>query len=380
MYTPGATWADPADPQLVRPRGDRRGFEPLWCEGLDLPRLPPRIRWRSTLGIVGLQTDTAGPLECSAVGPVPDVALWTGDPVEVLHVVGPGGLGDWLRTLPLAAAGVRSGRVRSVVLHRNRGEALPFLHPEPLAEAPSDGSAAVLPLVHHTAANVFKVGGPAVGPLVLLAGAALGLQARDVAGPVLDIPRATVERVAALLAARGWTTTGGPLVLVQADRGRGTPSDTLPNRVKVPAAMPAVADALRQAGAWPLLIGAGPADRADVHDGRGCSLADLAALVWLADLVIAPCSGPLHLAGAIGTPAIGLFGPTDPNMNVCAAGTAPMRANRDGCPIAPCAAGDPGVRVTRGGGCPVGRFGACMELDPERVARVAMRLIARATA
>jgi len=42
------------------------------------------------------------------------------------------------------------------------------------------------------------------------------------------------------------------------------------------------------------------------------SLLELAALVKKASLVISNDSGPMHLAAAVGTPVIGLFGPTDP--------------------------------------------------------------------
>ncbi len=40
----------------------------------------------------------------------------------------------------------------------------------------------------------------------------------------------------------------------------------------------------------------------------------LCALIQRADLVIASDSGPIHIAGAAGTPAIAIFGPTDPRL------------------------------------------------------------------
>lgn len=43
-----------------------------------------------------------------------------------------------------------------------------------------------------------------------------------------------------------------------------------------------------------------------------CNLSQLIALVQRVDLVIAGDSGPLHLAAAVGVPALGLYGPTDP--------------------------------------------------------------------
>ncbi|MGH9792807.1 MAG: glycosyltransferase family 9 protein, partial [Candidatus Acidiferrales bacterium] len=42
------------------------------------------------------------------------------------------------------------------------------------------------------------------------------------------------------------------------------------------------------------------------------SLLELAALMKKASLVISNDSGPMHLAAAVGTPVIGLFGRTDP--------------------------------------------------------------------
>jgi len=39
---------------------------------------------------------------------------------------------------------------------------------------------------------------------------------------------------------------------------------------------------------------------------------ELLALVTICDLIISIDSGPVHLAAAVGTPVIGLFGPLDP--------------------------------------------------------------------
>lgn len=45
------------------------------------------------------------------------------------------------------------------------------------------------------------------------------------------------------------------------------------------------------------------------------SLGDLIALVSAASLVVSGDTGPLHLAAAVGTPIVGLYGPTDPARN-----------------------------------------------------------------
>jgi heptosyltransferase-1 len=41
----------------------------------------------------------------------------------------------------------------------------------------------------------------------------------------------------------------------------------------------------------------------------------MARLAALASLVVAGDTGPLHLADAVGTPVVSLFGPTDPARN-----------------------------------------------------------------
>jgi ADP-heptose:LPS heptosyltransferase len=45
------------------------------------------------------------------------------------------------------------------------------------------------------------------------------------------------------------------------------------------------------------------------------SLADLLTLARAARLVVSGDTGPLHLATAIGTPVVGIYGPTDPARN-----------------------------------------------------------------
>jgi lipopolysaccharide heptosyltransferase I len=44
-------------------------------------------------------------------------------------------------------------------------------------------------------------------------------------------------------------------------------------------------------------------------------IADLVSLAKSAALMISGDTGPMHIAGAVGTPIIGIFGPTDPNRN-----------------------------------------------------------------
>ena len=45
------------------------------------------------------------------------------------------------------------------------------------------------------------------------------------------------------------------------------------------------------------------------------SVADLVALARAAEVMVAGDTGPLHIAAALGTPVVGLYGPTDPWRN-----------------------------------------------------------------
>jgi len=86
----------------------------------------------------------------------------------------------------------------------------------------------------------------------------------------------------------------------------------------------ALADALHEHGIVTVLSG-GPADTAALDeiaarmktrcirfDGRG-GLQHLAALCRRAAVVVSTDTGPMHLAAAVGTPVVALFGPTAPN-------------------------------------------------------------------
>lgn len=44
----------------------------------------------------------------------------------------------------------------------------------------------------------------------------------------------------------------------------------------------------------------------------GTTLTELVALIRRADLLVSPDSGPMHIAAAVGTPVVALFGPTNP--------------------------------------------------------------------
>ena len=88
----------------------------------------------------------------------------------------------------------------------------------------------------------------------------------------------------------------------------------------------AVADRLRAERGLRSVVTWGPGDAAlaaVVVDGsRGAaelapptSIADLAAIVRAAVVMVSGDTGPVHLAAAVGTPVVGLYGPTDPARN-----------------------------------------------------------------
>ena len=83
---------------------------------------------------------------------------------------------------------------------------------------------------------------------------------------------------------------------------------------------------LREAHGLPSVVVWGPDDEAraravvEAADGAATlapetDLAELAALLQAAALVVSGDTGPLHLAAALGTPVVGLYGPSDPARN-----------------------------------------------------------------
>jgi lipopolysaccharide heptosyltransferase II len=93
------------------------------------------------------------------------------------------------------------------------------------------------------------------------------------------------------------------------------------------------------------------------------TLPELAALLDRADLLISVDSGPLHMAAAMATPVVGIYGPTDPAL------TGPMgighRVVRFGVPCSPCHLKE----------CSIGRI--CMQdLPPSAVIQAAEEILA----
>lgn len=104
------------------------------------------------------------------------------------------------------------------------------------------------------------------------------------------------------------------------------PGAAWPNKCWPPDRFGAVATALRDRTGLHSLVTWGPKERAlaesvsQASAGAAApapptSISDLAALMRSAALAISGDTGPLHIAAAVGTPIVGLFGPTRPERN-----------------------------------------------------------------
>ena len=144
------------------------------------------------------------------------------------------------------------------------------------------------------------------------------LSALQIVPPVPELllqPVATPEMVKSIHAAGG---ADGFVVI--------NPGAAWPNKCWPPDRFGAVAKALRDRTGLHSLVTWGPKERhladavAQASGGAATaapptSVADLAALMRSAALVISGDTGPLHIAAAVGTPIVGLFGPTRPERN-----------------------------------------------------------------
>ncbi len=136
-----------------------------------------------------------------------------------------------------------------------------------------------------------------------------GLGLRGGAGPPPPWATARLEPQAAELLER----LGGP-GFVSVHMGSGSPGKNWPA-----ARFVELAEALAAGGPWLHVSGpaeAGPSAAPPAPDGRvlarNLPLAQLAALLSRASLHVGNDAGVSHLASAVGTPTLALFGPTDP--------------------------------------------------------------------
>jgi ADP-heptose:LPS heptosyltransferase len=104
------------------------------------------------------------------------------------------------------------------------------------------------------------------------------------------------------------------------------PGAAWPNKQWPAACFGAVAAAMRQAYGMRSLVLWGPGEKALAHEVADASagaaevapptdIPELAGIARVARLMISGDTGPMHIAAAVGTPLVTLFGPTRPDRN-----------------------------------------------------------------
>ena len=134
---------------------------------------------------------------------------------------------------------------------------------------------------------------------------------------------------------------------------------------------------LRADGYRLLFVGAEPEDErfaeAMAREGENLvgrtTLPELAHVLTLPNVFVTADSGPMHIATALGTPVVAIFGPTDPTIYK------PFQAERaivvrNVVPCQPC------YRLDRVADCPLGHTRCQWGLDPEKVHRAVRELLA----
>jgi heptosyltransferase-2 len=97
------------------------------------------------------------------------------------------------------------------------------------------------------------------------------------------------------------------------------------------------------------------------HSAAGeLSLRATGALLERARVLVTNDSAPLHLAGAVGTPVVAIFGPTVPSFGFGPRGSGDRIVQRDGLACRPCSRHGPQV-------CPLGHHGCMKEIAVEQV-------------
>jgi heptosyltransferase-1 len=144
------------------------------------------------------------------------------------------------------------------------------------------------------------------------------LSALDIKTTAFDMPltpHASAETTAAI------ETTGGALQYIVINPGAAWPNKRWP-----PDRFGALAAALHQQAGLRSLVTWGPSEKSLAAEvvaasagaaslAPATSVSDLAVLMRDAALVISGDTGPLHIAAAMGTPLVGLYGPTWPERN-----------------------------------------------------------------
>ena len=143
----------------------------------------------------------------------------------------------------------------------------------------------------------------------------------------VDVPHATIEfplevrssGIATVARQRLGIRDGDPFAIIN-------PSAAWPNKRWPPVYFSEVAAALKARHGLSSIVLWGPGeerlaqDVVDAAQGAAAvspptTLADLASLTKAAAIMVSGDTGPLHVAGAVGTPLVGIYGPTDPERN-----------------------------------------------------------------
>jgi heptosyltransferase I len=144
------------------------------------------------------------------------------------------------------------------------------------------------------------------------------LRVLGIAEPAVRFPLAEVDS-GALVKVRGMLGGDRPFAVIN-------PGAAWPNKRWPPDRFGEVAAFLQQVRQLPSIVLWGPGEEglagAVVETSEGAArvapptnLSDLLALARAASLMVSGDTGPLHIAAAVGTPAVALFGPTDPHRN-----------------------------------------------------------------
>ena len=271
--------------------------------------------------------------------------MWDGSPIDRLLVdVSDGGLGDTLRALSVLAAVRRLGRAREVLVVCRPGVARAFLTralwPVPVRtlDEPLTGDAALIP-IHGMPPRAWDVWPHR--PLTAVVAHLLGLPLAALAGPCLNLEVDEVDGLRQTLPFAGWEPHQ-PLIAVQTNgHAVGTPLNQAHHHERVPRVLDALVPVLRDRGMFVMRVGGplAPRPTPGVLDLGGSSIARMLAALALADLAVTGDSGPLHAAGALGTPVLALFGPSDPRLNACAAGVTVLSPPASACSHLPCGVG-----------------------------------------
>jgi len=132
-------------------------------------------------------------------------------------------------------------------------------------------------------------------------------------------PEFPIEATPSAAAAQIAQQTGGRYVLLN-------PGAAWPNKRWPPSRFGALASAMRQRTGLPSVVLWGPGEQpladAVVADASGAAIAsppttiaDIVALARGASLMVSGDTGPIHIASAVGTPTVGIYGPTRPSRN-----------------------------------------------------------------